>query len=89
VLRHANAKTVTVHLKQKRVNVVLEVEDDGCGFDPSKEHKGGMGLKNIRERTVQIGAKLSIISAPGAGTKISVTVSSDRPSKTHQKRPRL
>ncbi len=87
VLRHANAKSVTVRLKQKRINVVLEVDDDGCGFDPTKEHKGGMGLKNIRERSSQIGAKLNIVSTPGMGTKISVIVSSDRPSKTHQKRP--
>ena len=85
--QRADAKTVTVRLKQKRVNVVLEVDDDGCGFDPAKEHKGGMGLRNIRERSAQIGAKLNIVSTPGAGTKISVIVSSDRPSKTHQKRP--
>lgn len=86
VLRHAGAKSVTVRLKQKRVNVVLEVDDDGCGFDLAKEHKGGMGLKNMRERSSQIGAKLHIVSAPGAGTKISLTVVSDRPSKTYKKR---
>jgi len=86
VLRHASAKSVTVHLRQKRVNVVLEVEDDGCGFDPAKVRKGGMGLRNIRERSSQIGAKLSIVSTSGAGTKITVTVISDRPSKTHKKR---
>lgn len=86
VLRHANAKSVTVRLKQKRVNVVLEVDDDGCGFDPAKEHKGGMGLRNIRERSAQIGAKLSIVSVPGQGTKISVSVSSDKPPRVHQKR---
>jgi PAS domain S-box-containing protein len=86
VLRHAGAKSVTVRLKQKRVNVILEVDDDGCGFDPTKEHKGGMGLKNIRERSLQIGAKLNIVSVPGAGTKICVSVRSDRPSKPYQNR---
>ena len=86
VLRHANAKSVIVHLRQKRVNVVLEVDDDGCGFDLAKEPKGGMGLKNMRERASQIGAKLRIVSALNQGTKISVTVASDRPTNTHHKR---
>jgi len=66
--------------------VVLEVDDDGCGFDLGKEPRGGMGLKNMRERSAQIGAKLKIVSIPDQGTKISVTVSSDRPSNTHHKR---
>lgn len=87
VLRHANAKTVTVRLKQRRTNVILEVDDDGCGFDPLKEHRGGMGLRNMRERSSQIGAKLKIVSAPGQGTKINVTISSDRPSKNQKRQP--
>jgi len=85
-LRHANAKSVTVRLKKRKTGVLLEVEDDGCGFDPQQEDKGGMGLRNMRERTDQIGAKLKIVSAPGKGTRVSVTVNRNTPTKLPTKR---
>jgi signal transduction histidine kinase len=78
VLRHAGAESVVVRLKQKRVNVHFEIEDDGCGFNLKKASASdGMGLKNMRERTELIGGKLKIHSTPGKGTKITVTVPKD------------
>jgi len=74
VLRHANAKSVTVRLKQTDANVLLSVEDDGCGFDPGQQAKAGMGLSNIRERVAQIGGRLRIVSSPGNGTSLYVAV---------------
>jgi signal transduction histidine kinase len=78
ILRHAHAKSVTVTLKQTRQNVILEVVDDGRGFDPKKVDPGGLGLRNIKERASQINGKLQIVSKPGGGTKIKVTVSRER-----------
>ncbi len=78
VLRHANAKSVTVRLKQNRSNVVLEIEDDGCGFNPGDEDNHGMGLRNMQERATQIGGRLNISSRQGKGTKVLVTVTKDR-----------
>jgi signal transduction histidine kinase len=77
VLRHAYAKSVTVCLKQKKGNILLEIEDDGTGFDTLHPNHGGMGLKNMRERIAQVSGKLRITSTPGKGTKVSVSVGRD------------
>jgi len=88
VLRHARAKSVTVRLKQKRSGVTLEITDDGFGFDPQNSDKGGMGLRNMRERASQIGARIKIISTPSEGTRVTVTVPKDESSNSIQKRSR-
>ena len=75
-LRHARARTVTVHLRRDGNQVVLEVVDDGCGFDSETTHEGGMGLGSMRERAAEIGGEFQIRSAPGAGTTVRVAVAS-------------
>jgi signal transduction histidine kinase len=77
ILRHAQAKTVELNLIKKRVNVTLDIVDDGIGFD-KQEDKGGMGLQNMHERVKQIDGRLKIDTGPGKGTKITVTVRDDR-----------
>jgi PAS domain S-box-containing protein len=79
VLRHGRAKSVSVTLKQGRRNVILEILDDGRGFDPRKVDGGGLGLINMKERASQIDGKLKIISRQDQGTKIVVTVRRDQP----------
>ena len=74
ILRHAHAKNVSIGLKQTRQNVILTITDDGRGFDIKKIDQGGLGLPNMKERAIQANGKYKITSAPGAGTKISVTV---------------
>jgi signal transduction histidine kinase len=74
ILRHAHAKTVLVTLKQTRQNVILKIVDDGRGFEIKKIDQGGLGLPNMKERTLQMNGKFKIISAPGAGTQITITV---------------
>ena len=77
ILRHAKAKSISVTLKQGRKNVILEIKDDGCGFDLKKVDRGGLGLRNIRERTSQIDGILKIKSKPDQGTTITITVRKD------------
>jgi PAS domain S-box-containing protein len=77
ILRHAGAKSISVTLKQGRRNVILEILDDGCGFDPKKVERGGLGLINMRERTSQIHGTLKIVSKQDKGTKILITVPRD------------
>ena len=77
ILRHARAKTITVKLKQGRRNVILEIVDDGCGFDPKKLDGAGLGLENMKERTIKVNGKLKISSTPGEGTKVVVSVERD------------
>lgn len=75
-LRHARATQVSVRLQGRRDRVTLEVADDGRGFDPQASSAGGMGLHNMAERVRRLGGELTIDSAPGAGTRIRVSVES-------------
>jgi PAS domain S-box-containing protein len=74
ILRHAHAKNVSANLKQTRKNVILEITDDGQGFDIKKLDNSGLGLRTMKERTAQANGKFKITSKIGAGTKIVVTV---------------
>jgi two-component system sensor histidine kinase DegS len=60
----------------KSVGRVLwaEVEDDGCGFDPGSK-PGGVGLSSMRERVDDLGGELEILSDPGHGTTVKITLS--------------
>ena len=74
-LKHAQARCITVYLCQIQPRVVLEIADDGLGFDPSvARQKGGLGLQGMEERAAQLGATLSLHSRPGAGTRVRVEV---------------
>ncbi|MEJ5247311.1 HAMP domain-containing sensor histidine kinase [Caldilinea sp.] len=73
VCRHAQAKKVAVSLHSDGRRCILEVVDDGVGFDASRldGRKGdGLGLIGMRERIAMIGGSLEIASRPGAGTRI-------------------
>lgn len=86
VLKHAHAKSISVTLKQGRQNVILEIVDDGYGFDVKKADRSGLGLQNMRERVSQINGKLKISSKPQEGTKIVITVRKDSHMKPSKRR---
>lgn len=72
--RHAHATAITVHLDCEEGQVVLEVADNGQGFDPQAISTGGLGLSNMKIRAGRIGGTLHIASAPGEGTRVKVVV---------------
>jgi len=75
VLRHAHAHHVLVSLQQVDQVVVLEVADDGVGFDPvAVQERRGFGLQGMEERAARLGGKLMVQSQPGTGTTIKVEV---------------
>ncbi len=75
IVKHASARHVTVRLRYSETDVKVEVTDDGRGFDPDNvEHTGGMGLRSMRERAERLDGELEIISAPGKGSRFSLTV---------------
>ncbi|MGD8397583.1 MAG: two-component regulator propeller domain-containing protein [Anaerolineae bacterium] len=75
VLKHAQARRVAVSLIQDGQGVVLEIIDDGVGYDPAGTgHSGGLGLRGMEERVAEIGACLEIESAAGSGTTVRVTL---------------
>lgn len=73
VVKHAAATRVTLRLTRDGECVRLRVVDDGRGFDPAQT-RGGMGLRNIRERVAQLGGQLTISSEPGAGTRLEAVI---------------
>lgn len=80
-VRHAQAARITVLLRYDEREVMLEVKDDGRGFDPSEAlatAAGHFGLLGLRERANKLQGRLRIESQPGAGTLVSVTVPVDR-----------
>ncbi len=72
VLRHAKAAAVSVTLVYGSIHTILEVRDDGRGFDP--ESVDGFGLRGMRTRTEQAGGRLEIESRPGSGTTVRLTL---------------
>ncbi len=74
-LKHAQARHITISLRQDSQKVTLEISDDGRGFDLAtvRDH-AGLGLRGMEERVAQLGAHLTIDSQPGRGTKIKVEV---------------
>ncbi len=67
-IRHSNASRIAVSLNYRSGKLHILVEDDGTGIDSSASTEGN-GLKNIRQRSEQIGGKLSLDTAPGKGTR--------------------
>ena len=68
--RHAGASSCTIHLAEARAGLVLEIEDDGRGFEP--DHPVGVGLVSMRERAEELGGSCCIESSPAGGTRIRV-----------------
>ena len=71
--RHAEAATCRVSLRREGDAAVLEVDDDGKGFDPSAG-SAGMGLPNLRDRARALGGELTLDAAPGRGTLVRVAI---------------
>ncbi|MFT3801078.1 MAG: histidine kinase [Burkholderiaceae bacterium] len=72
VRRHARAARVHVELRADGSHAVLEVADDGRGFDPAQPVPNGYGLLALRYRVQADGGRMSILSRPGQGTRLSV-----------------
>jgi PAS domain S-box-containing protein len=73
-VKHAHANHVELRLEQTADGVLLEVRDDGSGFDPTASFPGHLGLHSMRERVANLGGTFEIDSVPGAGTRICVCV---------------
>jgi signal transduction histidine kinase len=75
VIKHAGASRAVVRLEtDKWGGLVLEIEDDGVGFDLDGVPAGHLGLRTMTDRVEQIDGTMEIQSASGAGTTVRVTV---------------
>jgi two-component system sensor histidine kinase DegS len=79
VRRHAGAQHVRIATRADGPggDWVLEIVDDGRGFDPDLAREGtdrSFGLRFMRERAELIGARLEVVARPSAGTRVCVTI---------------
>lgn len=91
VARHAEVGEVTVRLSTHRQTLLIEVEDQGCGFDVEGALKGSetSGLAGMRERVVLLEGRLTIASQTGKGTRLVAEMSTLDPSHTSPVEPLL
>ncbi|MFV9505355.1 MAG: two-component regulator propeller domain-containing protein [Oscillochloridaceae bacterium umkhey_bin13] len=71
-MKHAAASEVTVRVACTPAEVLLEIHDNGCGFDPTQVARGGLGLGILHERANELGAYLDLHSRPGVGTTVTL-----------------
>jgi len=71
VVSHSGASIVSVQLMQNDDNLVINVEDNGKGFDVNNK-KEGLGLHNIQTRVSSMGGRFTLESVPGKGTVVIV-----------------
>lgn len=74
IVKHAEARELLIRLTKLEEHYELFIVDDGKGFEMETVHQDGLGLRNIRERAMIIGADCSIVSTPGMGTKVKVKI---------------
>jgi signal transduction histidine kinase len=77
--KHAAAAHIWVRLRSEGDIFVIEIQDDGVGFDVgavarSYEERGSLGMVNMRERAALVNGLHRVESADGKGTKITVAV---------------
>mgnify|MGYP003622936526 CR=1 FL=1 len=73
VRRHAGASTCRLTLRAEGSEALLEIDDDGRGFEATGP-RGGRGLGNLRERARQMGGTGTITSTPGEGTTVTIRI---------------
>ena len=81
VLEHAHASRVVLTLTYQPDEVILDVRDDGVGFTPGPPQRGGArghGLPGIHDRVAALEGRVTVESAPGDGTTVSVAVPTPR-----------
>ena len=75
--RHSQAREVHLTLRSTSSEVIMELRDDGCGFDPGIIRGGDerhFGLLSMEQRALKLNGRLELQSAPGAGTIVRVTL---------------
>jgi signal transduction histidine kinase len=72
VIKHSRANQLSVQLVKLKTHVVLNVSDNGVGFDVEKKEKNGIGLLNIASRIDAIKGNLHYESVSGKGTSVTI-----------------
>jgi signal transduction histidine kinase len=73
-IKHAQASVVRLELSTLPGELVLSITDNGVGFDAGHDYSGHFGLRTMRERADAIGGRCNVLSKPGFGTTVLVTL---------------
>lgn len=74
IAKHAQASNVNLRLRRQDAWIVLEVYDDGIGFEPTARFPGHYGLKTMHERMLRLNGSLEVNSKPQAGAVVRARV---------------
>ncbi len=74
IVKHADARNVSVSLARRDSTIAAVVEDDGAGFEPRAARAESVGLIGMRERLALLDGRLEVESRPGAGTTVVAEV---------------
>ena len=76
IAKHSGAQSAVVQLRHRRTGpeLLVEVTDDGVGFDPSAPQPGHPGLRTMAQRMEQLGGSLVVDAGAGRGTRITAAV---------------
>ena len=81
IVKHSRANAAAVIIERSAHAVNLRIEDDGRGFtldSDAESESNGFGLTGIGERVRMLGGNRTITTAPGIGTKISISIPVDK-----------
>lgn len=74
ITKHAKARNVRILISYMNAGFIMEIKDDGLGFDPLATNGRGIGLVNMRERSRLLNGELQIMSQLGAGCTITLSI---------------
>jgi signal transduction histidine kinase len=76
IAKHSGARNAVVQLRRRRSGqeLVVEVTDDGVGFDASGPQPGHLGLRTMAQRMEQLGGSFLVDARPGRGTRIAAAI---------------
>jgi signal transduction histidine kinase len=74
VVKHAQAKRVSIVLARREGSVTAVIEDDGRGFAADEAREDGLGILGMQERIALLDGRLAVESSPGGGTTLAVEV---------------
>jgi len=74
-VKHAEASEIQLEVLAEPSELQIKIADNGIGFDPNEAQGRGNGLTNMRKRLEGIGGRFAIVSNPGHGTTVNMTIS--------------
>ena len=83
VAKHARASHVELRLTSTGEAHVIEIRDDGAGFDSGAQFPGHLGLQSMRERALRLGGNVEIVSLAGKGTLVRAVIPPTPPAEFH------